>query len=452
MDSTKKTVKSLLRLEVIKKGQLATFFFGMFAIFIFIYGFNCVRFLPHIRFFCANVLLISIIRYFLFRRILTKGFATAREWRRCFSLVTLNGLCLGIIFALAAFELEVSGNEYVVLTAFVCGITATSIATIAYVTALFVPFQIILLMPQVLIICYYQILRSPSPDFAFFTLYLAFFAYQIRQFKSYHQDLKKFFSYQIELEKKNKELQESRDVIVDQTLKLVHTSRLAVLGEMSVGIAHEINNPLSVISTSAQMLSRMVQKGKISDEVVSSYYEKTNKAVNRISAIVGGLKLLSHQSDRVPKSEVWAEDILKETTPFCHEHFLSMGIILEVNSPNDVRLYCHPVQISQVIINLLKNAADAVAEDQVKDKWVKLDYKKEEDFFYFIISNGGERISQELANQIFEPFMTTKKHGTGLGLSISRAIMKEHGGEVYIDLTYQHSTFIMKLPLITQER
>jgi C4-dicarboxylate-specific signal transduction histidine kinase len=258
------------------------------------------------------------------------------------------------------------------------------------------------------------------------------------------------FTYQIELETKNQELSDSKNVIIDQTIKLVHTSRLAVLGELSTGIAHEINNPLTIISGSAQMLNRASQNGSLDNEVVIKHFQRIDKSVDRISKIVKGLKHFANQSDTHPKEKVEIQEIIDETTQFCQEHLSAMGITLKLAEIPPVKIHCHSIQVSQVLLNLLKNASDALdIESRDSEKWISIDFKQESEYFYFIVTNGGKKIPMNIAGKIFTPFFTTKDKdkGTGLGLSISQTIMKDHGGELYFDSINEKTTFVIKHPI-----
>ena len=442
------TLKQLLRLEVAKKGRLATYAFAAFSLFSFFYGYGCVKFLPIIKATSIFLFILTGIRHLLYNKIVKQNSISSKEWLWSVIVINLNGIGFALILNLASFELQLSGQPFVVTTTLIAGLVGASIVTLSYFPILFIPFQTYLLIPQMFIILYYYFFEQVN-HLELIILYVLYYIYQIKQFRYYRRDLVQLFTYQIELEHKNKELEESKDVIVDQTVKLVHTSRLAVLGEMSVGIAHEINNPLSVISSSVQMLDRSAKTDRLNQEVIMNYAEKISKAVTRISSIVKGLKMLANQSERVPKKEVLVSEILNETTPFYQEHFNALGIKLNIKPLPKQKILCHPVQISQVLMNLLKNASDAILEGQESERWINLDCKTDNDFFYFLISNSGKKISAEMSRKLFTPFLTTKKNGTGIGLSISQAIMKEHDGEIYLDYDhYEHTTFVVKLPLI----
>lgn len=124
---------------------------------------------------------------------------------------------------------------------------------------------------------------------------------------------------------------------------------------------------------------------------------------------------------------------------------LHIGIIPEV------MIECHPVQISQVLINLLKNAEDALTDEKNEnERWVTLAFEVASPFVLIHVSNGGQKISEEIQTKLFEPFFTTKGvgKGTGLSLSISRGIMQEHQGGLVFIPTEPQTTFTLTLPII----
>lgn len=436
----KNLVNNLLRLEVAKKGQPATFAFIGFALLSFIYGFGTVRFLTLIQVISVCILVFTIIRYFLYKKIIRNNAITDKEWIITVMLITINGIGYGLILWLAAFELKMDGMHFVVVTSMVAGLVGASMVTLAYFAILFIPFQIFLLVPQVLTILYLYYSQELN-YLPLIILYVMYFIYQIKQFNSYNKDLVKFFTYQIELIA-------NKDLLEEQTSQLIHASRLAVIGEISAGIAHEINNPLAIITSSSYLLNRYSKKQEFDDIDFNRYLEKINKSAYRIASIVKGLKYLSTQNDRAPKKNCFIQNIMEETTPFCIDHLNSFDIKFKVQNIPELMINCHPVQISQVLINLLKNASDALVENEEMDRWISINFRSDQKYFYFIVSNSGEKISHEVATRIFNPFYTTKDTGTGLGLSISQTIMKDHGGELYLDYTnYDNTTFIIKHPI-----
>jgi signal transduction histidine kinase len=448
MTKNNKPLINLLRLEVAKKGQAATYAFFGFSLFSYFYGYGCVRFLLLIKILSAFLTVLTICRYFHYDKICKQNYVSERDWFFTVLLITLNGLGFGIILWLSSYELKLNGIHFVVSTTLTAGLVSSSIVTLSYFPMLFIPFQAFLLLPQIATIIYFYFSPEKLNFLPLIFLYTIYLIYQIKQYSAYHKELVKLFTYQIDLEDKNRELSESKQVIIDQTAKLVHASRLAVVGEMSAGVAHEINNPLTIISSYTQMLIRLSKEGTIDKTAFIKYTEKIYKSADRISTIVKGLKYFGNQTDRRPKKNYTILEIIKETTPYYIEHLKSQEISFKMQDIPDFEIYCHQVQISQVIINLLKNATEALTEVlSLEERWVSMDFKKENNHFYFIVSNGGNKIEKNIADKIFNPFFTTKDNGTGLGLSISHTIMKDHGGELYLDHSYVKTTFIIKHPL-----
>jgi len=141
-------------------------------------------------------------------------------------------------------------------------------------------------------------------------------------------------------------------------------------------------------------------------------------------------------------------DILKSTLELCGERFKHRNITPpKILNSAEIKIYCQPVQITQVFLNLFSNAIDAVQEKT--NPIVRMEIQINEHFVEAKIIDNGRGISPALADKIFQPFFTTKEvgKGTGLGLSISRGIIESHRGELYLDQKIQETAFVVRLPL-----
>jgi PAS domain S-box-containing protein len=236
--------------------------------------------------------------------------------------------------------------------------------------------------------------------------------------------------------------------------RLQAQSRLTALGEMASGIAHEINNPLMIISGRMNLLLRdlLSEKPVNMDSKVESI-EKVLQTVERITKIVRGLRLFSRSEDREPFETVDIEILIRDTLSMCEEHFRNGGIELSIqNIPKDKTLVtCRATQISQVLINLLNNAFDAQTDFTPPSlkKWVHLDCEKNDDVLRISVTDNGVGISENIVKKLMQPFFTTKEvgKGTGLGLSISKGIVEGHGGRIWLDRSHPHTKFIFEVPL-----
>ncbi len=222
--------------------------------------------------------------------------------------------------------------------------------------------------------------------------------------------------------------------------------KMATLGEMAGGIAHEINNPLTIILGYISQIKRSANKEEDIEKLLE-YSEKIENVTNRIAKIVKSLRGYSRKEDNDPKEVTSLENILNDAFNLCSERLKSGGIDLVVNNIEDVDILCNDVQISQVILNFLNNAHDAVKDND--EKWVRLSTTVVNDTIEIYISDSGSIDTKSLKEKIFEPFFTTKTkgNGTGLGMSISKKIIHSHGGEIELIEEAQNTTFKIALPI-----
>jgi len=441
-------LKNLLRLEVAYKSKQSSAAFAVFSIFIFFYSFGCTRFDNVIKASMAIIFVVSLMRLRLNKKINSQKYVSSKNWKTMVLYVWLNALGWSIAFNFASYELKLSGIHFIVVTTMLAGFIAASLVTLSYDAILFLPFQFMLLLPQIGIILWlYR--HEDINALPLIPIYLMYFIYQMRQFKDFRTQLLQRFSYQIDLEQTNKELQVSQEALINQTTKLVHTSRLAALGEMSAGIAHEVNNPLAIISGSIQQIERIVKRGEANPELILNLSTKTLGSIDRVSKIINGLRHFSQQSDTNPRVVTSLKEIIEDTNNFCSELLNARYIKLQVDPIPEIKILCHPIHISQVLINLIKNAEDALEEEKrPEERFIRLSFKVKNGLVLINVINGGSPIPSDLREKLFQPFFTTKPvgKGTGLGLSISHGLMREHNGDLVLDTDSERTTFIMQIP------
>ena len=207
---------------------------------------------------------------------------------------------------------------------------------------------------------------------------------------------------------------------------------MAAVGEMAAEIAHEINNPLTVINGHVLMLKRHLQdQDNEQQEKLAPHIEKISLMSGRIVKIINGLKLVSRDGSIDPMIEFSIPKMLYEIKSLVEIKVNLMNIKLDIQIDESVDMaYGREVQISQVLVNLINNSVDAISNQN--EKWIKLLINDKFDFLEFSITDSGTGIPKEIRDKIMTPFYTTKKvgKGTGLGLSISSGIIKDHGGEL----------------------
>jgi len=233
----------------------------------------------------------------------------------------------------------------------------------------------------------------------------------------------------------------------NERAKTIHDSKLKALGVLAGGVAHEINNPLSIINLNTSLLRRLIISHNITDPKFEKITDDIAKTVNKISAIIKALKNISRDSSNDQLEEVNIEKLIDEVVDLASINFnLSVIKIEKISTLNPHQIVsCRQGQIQQVILNLLNNAIDEVLKTE--NPWIKIGINKKAENLEIIISDSGPGVALENREKIFDPFFTTKDigKGTGLGLSISKKIIQQHGGDLYIGKG-SCSQFILTFP------
>ncbi|HFB99016.1 MAG TPA: histidine kinase, partial [Bryobacterales bacterium] len=209
--------------------------------------------------------------------------------------------------------------------------------------------------------------------------------------------------------------------------QLIQAEKLSSIGLLAAGVAHEVNTPLAVISTYAQMLARQIS----GDETKARMLEKIAKQTFRASEIVNSLLNFSRTS-QTEFGEVDLNRIIQETISLIEPQLRKAGIELELSLAADLPpIKGNAGRLQQVFLNLFLNARDAMEEGGklrvrsfVSDGSVQVD-----------VADTGKGIPPEILSRIYDPFFTTKpaKRGTGLGLSVTYGIVREHGGTIEVE-------------------
>ena len=208
--------------------------------------------------------------------------------------------------------------------------------------------------------------------------------------------------------------------------------KLASLGEIAGGVAHEINNPLSIISGSVNALKRLIDADGEFDRVrASELTDKVENTVNRISSIVKALSHVSREGSKDPFEEVDLVSCLDEALGLTQVSLTCHCIEVRKKYPKtSLKIKAQSVQLSQVFINLISNASyEACRSDR---QWLEVSFTEFEEYVKIEFINPC-RPGIGDTNSFFDPFYTTKPvgEGTGLGLSISKSIVKDHKGKIY---------------------
>lgn len=222
--------------------------------------------------------------------------------------------------------------------------------------------------------------------------------------------------------------------------KALHNAKLASLGEMSAGIAHEINNPLAIIAGCVLLLSKI----KDNPEKIQSKLEIIQNACARIEKIVRGLKKFSRSSERSDHKVESIRELLSETFVFVAGKSKREATPITFDIQGEPKIMCDGVEIQQVIINLINNAIDAVKGSS--ERWIKVKSYEEQNQIVLQIIDSGHGIPPQVEAKLFQPFFTTKPvgEGTGLGLAIAKGILDQHQATIALDHSSKNTCFELR--------
>jgi histidine kinase len=223
--------------------------------------------------------------------------------------------------------------------------------------------------------------------------------------------------------------------------QLAQASKLATLGEMATGVAHELNQPLSVIKTVSSFFIRKIRKKETLDpETLNTMLGKVDSNVDRANKIITHMRLFARKSD-VKLMPVQINDVMEKAFDIFNQQLKVRGIEVIWNlTPDLPNILGDPDRLEQVFINLLINARDSIEErwegqeTQHGDKAITLSSRRDNKKVLVEVRDTGTGIDDDSLNKIFDPFFTTKEvgQGTGLGLSISYGIVKDCGGDIRV--------------------
>ncbi|MGB2953387.1 MAG: ATP-binding protein [Gaiellaceae bacterium] len=244
-----------------------------------------------------------------------------------------------------------------------------------------------------------------------------------------------------EMERREQELRNKQE-------QLVQAGKLATLGELTTGVAHELNNPLNNIGLFVGNVIDRVELGEFDKEHVVGDLERAMEQVRKATEIISHLRAFGRAAP-VTIERVDVDEVIERSLSLMQEQLRLRAIDVELDlCPDQLVVLGNPIQLEQVFINLLANARDALADSPRRT--IRIASERKDETIKISVSDSGPGIPSGLEQRIFDPFFTTKEvgTGTGLGLSITYSIVQEHGGQVSVaGRRGKGATFEVELPV-----
>lgn len=233
----------------------------------------------------------------------------------------------------------------------------------------------------------------------------------------------------------------SKQKFIEQNMIL--REKMATLGELSASIVHEINNPLTVFNFCSERLKLIQCADNEATEQLFGLIDKLDKNTKRISRIVNNLKKFSRSNPEEMNEEFSIATVIQDSIEICNKKIMDSRVKVSVDCPEHLNFYGNEIEFSQVLVNLISNASDAMENSE--ERWIKVLCQEDDKTIIIKVIDSGPGIPEKHRNSILRPFFTTKDKdkGTGLGLSISRTIVEKHSGKISLVDEEGHTCFKM---------
>jgi C4-dicarboxylate-specific signal transduction histidine kinase len=256
-----------------------------------------------------------------------------------------------------------------------------------------------------------------------------------------------------QLQKTNKELEKSNQELKQTTLQLVQSEKISALGELTAGVAHELNQPLNGIKIISQSILRDMEKDRFEEDKLGEELTEIVNQVNKMAEIIDHMRIFTRKSEGMPEETIDLNTLIEGPFKLLNQQLKDHNIeVVTELAPTLPRVMGNPIRLEQVFMNLITNARIAVdsygkENKRIEIRTYKVDNRKE---VAAEVKDNGGGIPEDLRDKIFQPFFTTTDpgKGTGLGLSVSGKIVEEHRGRIELDSEEgKGSTFRVILPI-----
>ncbi len=231
-------------------------------------------------------------------------------------------------------------------------------------------------------------------------------------------------------------------------LRLAHVGRFNLMGEMAAGIAHEINQPLSAIATYAQTAKRVMQRAEPDAAMVADICGKIDEQARRAGQVIDNLRRFIKKQE-IDTQPLDVNLVIGDVMSLIEADAHSEGIPVVVQAAEGLpKVRADAVQLQQVLLNLTRNSVDAMRDGLGKERGIIVaSERSERGGVRVTVTDHGHGVSRQLGDNIFHPFVTTKRDGLGVGLAISKSIVQSFGGSLsFTDNARGGSIFSIELP------
>ena len=268
---------------------------------------------------------------------------------------------------------------------------------------------------------------------------LGFAHYRVRQYRNANTVLRR------EMSDRQRAEEESRNHLE----QLARVSRAASMGELTTSIAHEIKQPLFAIVSNAQTARKLLDRDHPDVEEVREALTDIANDGNRASTIIDRIRALVKKEHR-PVGDLDLNQVARDAIAFSQPELRKRGVEIRTDLASDLpSVSGDPVELQQVILNLLLNGAQAMSDSETQTRHLALRTSAVNGSVQVAVKDHGVGADVDKVDRLFEPFFTTKPEGTGMGLAINRTIIDAHGGKIWAEKNEETGlTLYFRLPVV----
>lgn len=219
--------------------------------------------------------------------------------------------------------------------------------------------------------------------------------------------------------------------------------KLVTLGELFAGIVHDMNNPLTLIEGHIFRIKKLYPN----EAALHESLDKVSLSVKKISKLTKSVRIFARNESGKGDFQEKLNTLFEEALAMLEHRLMQFQVDIDPQFKNFL-FQGNCTEIFRVFLNLLSNSVDALQEASAEAKWIKISLNEDMTDIYLTFTDGGNGIPESVQKRLFEPFYTTKAvgKGTGMGLSLSRKIARDHDGDLVLDQSCPHTTFVMRIP------
>ncbi|AUN96907.1 hypothetical protein C0V70_02055 [Bacteriovorax stolpii] len=445
----KQYIEDQLSNDYVVKAQNSSIAFLLGALLYFFLHREHDKYQVYIIILLVGIVILSILRLYNANRYINKKVPLQDAVKIASFSAIFNGLLWSAVGIFSILSFDTVSVQIIITFIILISFSAGSLLTLSHRWPVLMIFNFSILCPQVFYAFYH---RSGDGGSLWLLAYTAVnILYIFRQANVVQSELKMRFISEYDLKESLEAIALSKKTLEVESIKTFHASRLSSLGEMAGGVAHEINNPLTIIQGITKSI--MVHDQLKIDDQTREKLGKIHAASQRIAKIVKGMKTISSKHDQIEHEELKVSKALELSLGLFEERLKNESVTFRYENSTDPTIRCNPQQISQIIINLLSNALDALLKNdsQSHNLDVLVIEDKANQAVDIRVINSGPLIDSEIETKIFEPFFSTKSlgKGTGLGLSISQTLAGNNGGYLSYEVYQGKVCFKLRLPTVT---